>query len=637
MKSVKFNIQSQLSKLRETKKQRNVLLPRTTNPTEGDSGGIDMREGDSAGIDMREGDSGTAAFRMVGSTPVDGGTAPISFGNIALPNYDGSIQTPFGYTNCFFEIVPTGDSGRSGDGRFIDVLEEIHGASGDSSESIRYQTTYISAYQNILVGSNENPPQNFCYVDPQGSSGYSQYIYTYLTKMQGEFANTQSISTSSEVTPYSDKRIPYSLSVTIPLEELLFPGSSGEAYSVRRIPLGEGSSGEGSSGEGSSGEGSSGEGSSGGVEFAFQIGVVQALVGNNCGNYSIVQNNSFMYTGVSVNGEFNDSICAVPCQPVCPATSYSGYNPECNLTGSNFPAYYPTFNFLGIIVTPKFADFKYSFRILLKQETVPIGDGLPPKANLLAIVERIPVVTPPTTFGKYQINPYILTGFLPNSYLQQFAYCTTGNSKTGSCDTKDIRYQGITLPTLNTQCWYNTNSLTTNQNGSCCQDTQSFNSNDYVNNVWGVQVEYKSNVPQYTNLTFEQPVLFYVDNTYVVTLIPNTQNSIFENSSMGDSGASGNEKYFNTIQEIYDASSGAGASGFNRTLPEKFGQLSINGLEDAKYSYKILGPIRRKIELPGIIYHVAGWEMEFIKENDDGPLWKMKDKAAVNITYLAEE
>ena len=59
--------------------------------------------------------------------------------------------------------------------------------------------------------------------------------------------------------------------------------------------------------------------------------------------------------------------------------------------------------------------------------------------------------------------------------------------------------------------------------------------------------------------------------------------------------------------------------------------------EDAKYSYNILGPIRTKIELLGIIYHVAGWEMEFIKENNEGPIWKMKDKAVVNITYVAEE
>ena len=39
--------------------------------------------------------------------------------------------------------------------------------------------------------------------------------------------------------------------------------------------------------------------------------------------------------------------------------------------------------------------------------------------------------------------------------------------------------------------------------------------------------------------------------------------------------------------------------------------INIRHEEDAKYSYKILGPIRTKIELPGIIYHVAGWEVDF--------------------------
>ena len=244
----------------------------------------------------------------------------------------------------------------------------------------------------------------------------------------------------------------------------------------------------------------------------------------------------FVCDAVQVNGEFYDFLCGLPCQVnnYCINPPQPNCGPETIFTN-------------GITITPQFNDFQYCFTIysvVLPGEDVPfiaIFQKIIPFKKVTQSQNIIPSENV-TQSGYYLLNGYVLTGYVPLDY---YASCTT-NAQPVSSKAAD--------------------------NQSICEFAGQ-----------SVPRTYVTDFSQYTNLDFANPVLFYVDNIYLVTLLP---------SSLGQ----GN-------------------------IPTKF---TIDG---KTYDFVLGDKIKSKLVYPDIIYHIAGWQLTITT-----PL-TMIDKAAVNITY----
>ncbi len=168
---------------------------------------------------------------------------------------------------------------------------------------------------------------------------------------------------------------------------------------------------------------------------------------------------------------------------------------------------------------------------------------MPQQSNLpyIVIYQNIIPFAKVTQSGDYLLNGYVLTGYVP---LKLYANCTINSNLVSS----NAAY-----------------------NQSICEFAGQ-----------SVPRTYVTDFSQYTNLDFANPVLFYVDNTYLVTLIPSS------------------------------------------STPTKF---TIEGNEGKTYDFILGDKITSKIVYPDIIYHIAGWQLTITTS------LTMKDKAAVNITY----
>lgn len=190
----------------------------------------------------------------------------------------------------------------------------------------------------------------------------------------------------------------------------------------------------------------------------------------------------------------------------------------------------------GITITPQFNDFQYCFTIY----SVLLQD-----VPFIAIYQNTIPFAKVTQSGDYLLNGYVLTGYVP---LELYANCTINRNQVSS-------------------------NAANNQ--SICEFAGQ-----------SVPRTYVTDFSQYTNLDFANPVLFYVDNIYLVTLIKNP------------------------------------------SINPSIKQFTIEGNEGETYDFELGDEIKSKIVYPDIIYHIAGWQLSITT-----PL-KMIDRAAVNITYI---
>lgn len=280
-----------------------------------------------------------------------------------------------------------------------------------------------------------------------------------------------------------------------------------------------------------------------GNKFIFYLTVFEkylpqapaAPAGSYCGDF--VKGDYLYYfvcDAVQVNEEFYDFLCGLPCQVNNYCIDPPGSNCGSEAIFTN-----------GITITPQFNDFQYCFTIysvVLPGKDVPfiaIYQNIIPFKNVTQPQNpNIPLMTLPID---YLLNGYVLTGYVPLDYN---ASCT-GNAQPVSSNAA--------------------------KNQSICEFAGQ-----------SVPRTYVTDFSQYTNLDFANPVLFYVDNIYLVTLIINSSSS----------------------------------------TPTKF------TIEGKTYDFVLGDKITSKLVYPDIIYHIAGWQLTITT-----PL-TMRDKAAVNITYI---
>ena len=272
-----------------------------------------------------------------------------------------------------------------------------------------------------------------------------------------------------------------------------------------------------------------------GNEFIFHLTVIEKYLTEDppappatyCGDFTQDQYlYYFVCDAVQVNGKFYDFLCGLPCQ----VNNYCVQGPPQNGCGPE------TIYTNGITITPQFKEFQYCFTIY---SVVLSNTNLP----FIAIYQNIIPFENVTQSGDYVLNGYVLTGYVPSDY--------------------------------NASCTNNAQPVSSNAayNQSICEFAGQ-----------SVPRTYVTDFSQYTNLDFAYPVLFYVDNIYLVTLLP---------SSIGQG-----------------------------KIPTKF------TIEGKTYDFELVDEIKSKIVYPDIIYHIAGWQLSITT-----PL-KMIDRAAVNITYI---
>lgn len=226
--------------------------------------------------------------------------------------------------------------------------------------------------------------------------------------------------------------------------------------------------------------------------------------------------NSYLYYFVCNAVQVNGKFYDFLCGLPCQVNNYC--SAECTPPQTN-----------GITITPQFNDFQYCFTIY----SVLLQD-----VPFIAIYQNIIPFAQVTQSGDYLLNGYVLTGYVP---LKLYANCTINRNQVSS-------------------------NAANNQ--SICEFAGQ-----------SVPRTYVTDFSQYTNLDFTNPVLFYVDNIYLVTLIPSS------------------------------------------STPTKF------TIDKNTYDFKLGAKITSKIVYSDIIYHIAGWQLTITT-----PL-TMLDKAAVNITY----